>query len=70
MRVFTGHGNRWDEDDIPTCSFCSQDIDELSRTGNTLYDAPFYDIQFCDKDGCCKSLAISAQETPIEETEE
>ncbi len=51
-RKFKSNGMLWDEDDMPTCTYCNSTIDEV----NSLHETPYSGELCCDKESCREDL--------------
>lgn len=66
IRKFQSSGMLWNDGEIPCCSYCGKDFDEV---GDELYETPFSGGLCCTDNECMERLAEECLESPVEEIE-
>lgn len=66
VRTFSSEGMLWNDGDIPVCSYCGKDFDEVDE----LHETPFSGGLCCDDDACREELLLECLESEVVETTE
>tara|TARA_R110000751_G_scaffold70984_2_gene143620 strand:+ start:396 stop:611 length:216 start_codon:yes stop_codon:yes gene_type:complete len=62
-RVFESDGMLWNDGDIPKCSYCDRDYDQVE----TLHETPFSGGVCCEQSTCRYSLIDEVLSEQVEE---
>ena len=65
-RVFESNGMLWNEGDIPACSYCNRDFDEVE----SLHETPFSGDTCCEQQECREQLLENVLSDQVQETTE
>ena len=66
-RIFASAGLRYEDGEVPECSFCNRDYDEIVADGQELQDTVVNYILCCEQDSCRLELAEQVLRGAIEE---
>ncbi len=69
-RIFVSAGLRYEDGEIPTCSFCARDFDEVVADGQELQETVVNNILCCAQDSCRLELAEQVIRGALEEEDE
>lgn len=63
MRHFESNGMLWNDGDIPQCTYCGKDFDEVG----TLHESPYSGELCCDDEDCRQVLMDNILTEQVEE---